>query len=171
MLCGMRDALPEAAIGFFTLRLGLIAALGNGRSPKLRREGADAVAAHSRRTFTARASVRFVLAHRSSRGRRSIAPGRRHFMSEQAMACRAAAPCDDPPALRDALHRGHSTTGLHRHRNVWAPRIEADPMPRRIEPESIPFSDSCRITPSLSAPHAELLEWHFICHGCARAKS
>lgn len=73
MLCGMRDELPEAAIGFFPPRLGLIAALGNGRSPKLRREGEDVVAAHYHPTFTARGAVRLVLAHRSSRGRRSIA--------------------------------------------------------------------------------------------------
>jgi hypothetical protein len=40
---------------------------------------------------------------------------------------------------------------------------------KSIPIRSIRLLDSCGITMKLSAPRAELLEWHFIDHGCAPA--
>ena len=121
----MRGEFPEADHGSLPPRLRLIAALGNGGAPNLKRRGYVEVAAHLHFAFTARNTVSCVRGHRLIRGRRFEPPARRHLMSEGEAACRAAAPCADPPALRDELHRGWTATFPCRDRNAWAPRSEA----------------------------------------------
>ena len=121
----MRGEFPEADHGSLPPRLKLNAALGNGGAPKLKQRGYVEVAAHLHFAFTARNTVSYVPGPRLIRGRRFEPPVRRHLMPEREAACRAAAPCSDPPALRDELHRGWTATFPCRDRNAWAPRVEA----------------------------------------------